>query len=134
MNLYDIFNPIQDMDYYEKSIVTNCFIHMLSDDTINLNMFYHLIENNGVGGDIDWGVEKWSIDSLTDHGIKGYYDGYLFYIGPEEHGKFDEGEWQVILKKEQIIPFISCIVNYYSNLENSNVDKFVLLAKNNGFY
>ncbi|WP_335954902.1 hypothetical protein [Acinetobacter guillouiae] len=134
MNLYDIFNPIQDVDYYEKSIVTNCFIHMLSDDNINLNIFYHLIENNGVGGDIDWGVEKWSVDSLTDHGIKDYYDGYLFYIGPEEHGKFDEGEWQVILKKEQIIPFISCIVNYYSNLENSNVDKFVLLAKNNGFY
>ena len=95
--------------------------------------FKRFIKNEGIGGDVDWGIEKWDIYSDQDHGIKDKFDGYLFFIGPDEHGDLDRGELQVILTKDQIKPYISNIIDWYKNIPNSNVDEFIELVQENGF-
>jgi len=133
MSEYDVFSQY---DFYNEkvSIVVNCLVHMLSQDEININLFKRLIENGGVSGDIDWGIEEWNIYSEVDHGIKDKYEGYLFFIGEDEHGIDGKGELQVILNKDEIRPYIKNIIDWYSNIPNSNIQNFKKLAQKYDFY
>lgn len=132
MSLYDPFSQ-HDLSEDKNSIVINCLIHMLSEKSIHTDDFKRFIKNEAIGGDVDWGIEKWDIYSDQDHGIKDKFDGYLFFIDPDEHGDLDRGELQVILTKDQIKPYISNIIDWYKNIPNSNVDEFIELVQENGF-
>ena len=132
MSLYDPFSKY-DLSEDKNSIVINCLIHMLSEKSIHTDDFKRFIKNEAIGGDVDWGIEKWDIYSDQDHGIKDKFDGYLFFIGPDEHGDLDRGELQTILTKDQIKPYISNIIDWYKNIPNSNVDEFIELVQENGF-
>lgn len=89
----------------EQWIVKKCFIHVLTEGLIDIDAFRRLIEDGGVSVDIDWGIEKWNTYSEEDHGIKSFFDGYVFFIGEDEHGLSGKGELQVILREDEIKPF-----------------------------
>lgn len=133
MAFYDLYSPFQGLNAIDNDswTVRNCFVHMLAEDSIDIDAFRRLLENGGVSGDIDWGIEKWNSYSEDDHGIKSYFDGYLFFIGEEEHGLVGKGELQVILNKEEVKPYLISIIEWYKHLPNSNVDEFIKLLKNN---
>ena len=133
MSLYDPFSR-KNLNENEHFIVVNCLIHMLDEKSIHIDDFERFIMNDGIAGDIDWGIEKWNIYSEQDHGIKDRFDGYLFFRGADEHGDVEKGELQVILTIEEIKPYIEDIVGWYKNIPNSNVDAFVKIAQKNGFY
>lgn len=132
-DLYEPFNNIEakDDDYWT---VRNCLVHLLSKDIIDIQAFHKLIVDGGVSGDVNWGIEKWNIYSEEDHGIKVPYDGYLFFIGEDEHGIIGKGELQIILTKDEIKPYLYSIVNWYKNIPNSNVDNFIDLIVKNEFF
>ncbi|WP_288455953.1 hypothetical protein [uncultured Acinetobacter sp.] len=133
MTFYDLYSPFYGLDAKDNDqwTVKNCFIHMLTEGSIDIDAFRRLIEEGGVSGDIDWGIEKWNIYSEEDHGIKSFFDGYLFFIGEEEHGLSGKGELQVILRENEIKPYLTSIVNWYKNFSDSNVNDFIKLLKNN---
>ncbi|EXB27357.1 hypothetical protein J537_0903 [Acinetobacter baumannii 1437282] len=132
MDFYDLYSPFHGLDAKDNDqwTVKNCFIHLLTEGRIDIDAFRRLLEDGGVSGDIDWGIEKWNIYSEEDHGIKSFFDGYLFFIGEDEHGLPGKGELQVILSEDEIKPYLNSIVNWYKNLSDSNVDEFIQLLKN----
>lgn len=133
MSEYDIFSQY-DLYNERVSIVVNCLVHMLNKDEIDISFFNKLLEDDGVSGDINWGIEKWNIYSEVDHGIKDKYDGFLFFVGEDEHGIDGKGELQAILTKDEIKPYIKSIIDWYSNIPKSNVADFKKLMEKFDFY
>lgn len=44
-----------------------------------------VLEKGQVESDEDWGIHRWNKSLAADQGIA-RFDGYRFFIGPEEHG------------------------------------------------
>lgn len=132
MGFYNLYSPFLGLDAKDndQGTVRNCFVHLLTEERIDIDAFRRLLENGGVAGDVHWGIEKWDIYSEEDHGIKSFYDGYLFFIGEDEHGFLGKGELQVILSEDEIKPYLNSIVNWYKNVSDSNVDELIQLLKN----
>ncbi|GAB2900548.1 hypothetical protein ACCI51_15960 [Microbulbifer echini] len=45
-----------------------------------------IVIDGGFSGDIEWGVHRWDIHAEHDYGISARFQGYRFYVGPEETG------------------------------------------------
>ena len=106
MDFYDLYSPFHGLDAKDNDqwTVKNCFIHMLTEGRIDIEAFRRLIEDGGVSGDIDWGIEKWNTYSEEDHGIKSSFDGDLFCLGEAEPGPSRRGDFQVILRGQKPTP------------------------------
>lgn len=68
----------------EKNVAYYC-INRLSEKITFPNLIKTMMANEGIGGDIDWGIHKWDQDTLSDYGIP-KFEGWRCYMGPEENG------------------------------------------------
>jgi len=75
-------NKIHIGDY-----VARYCINRLSESTNLEVLLDSIFSTEGIEGDIDWGIHKSDEYCNEDYGIK-QYEGWRFYIGPEESPTF----------------------------------------------
>jgi len=76
---------MKDTSINDPDWVIKYCINRLSEIRGFSSALRHLFGDGGIGGDIDWGIHRWDENTEVDYGV-GKFDGYRFYVGPDEHG------------------------------------------------
>lgn len=80
-------------------VVSHCLEKMLSRPDFFIFALISIEETGGFGGDVDWGVHVWNEYTKDDYNVD-FFEGYRFYLGPEEHGGDDKYLSNIISKSD----------------------------------
>ncbi|AZZ90696.1 hypothetical protein EUZ85_08210 [Hahella sp. KA22] len=69
------------------------------------------------GGEIDWHILKWSKDVGSDFQVE-KYDGFMAYLGHEEHGLSD-GEIFCIIPKSKLVSYLKEACDFYGKYQDT---------------
>lgn len=88
MSNENVYNTYELMK--EDWVIKAC-INRMVDSPYFIDKVKELLNDGETGGDIDWGIQKWSEEIGEVYHVE-YFAGYRAFMGPDEHGLNDTDE------------------------------------------
>ena len=129
VEIFDVTTPKADSPLW----VINYCLNKFSEKKNITSAINSVLVQGGIDGGGSWGIQRWNKTMLLDLGI-GRFDGYRFYVGPEERGlSEDEKPVDAYLSEHDLKRLLVDLINKSENIANKREVQYLIRKDKTAF-